>query len=477
MRIDAVRLRHFRGFGHETTLELKPLTVLLGPNSSGKSSFGHALAAMTHCQRLDPGAQKPTLTPRSLPDEWPIDLGTINDLRTHGQTGRVYVGLHTKAGWVELGFGGWDPEEIRLYLSHISYPFHPSVSTTPIPKGELTGIPPGEEQVAGSFENVTETKSPNALVAYREKDSAGIWLDANDKQQMTVDLDCLIPRSIQHLGGTFIALEREAQEALRSLFASLTYLRPSRERPSRSYGKTVGQWQPIGYTGEYTAAVLRKDAQTPVIVLRPPSIPDSLEDAKNSRDEPWERQEVTLAEGVNFWLEHLGLARTIGVVDDEGDKRPLHVKVCLPDQKPHDITEVGYGVSQILPVLTAGLLQPKDSLFVVDLPESHLHPRPQAQLADFFCSLASAGRCTLVETHSEMFFHRLRLRAEMSPELRDKTAVYFIDEPSGGECQQPTLVGLGSPGQQLRWPIGFFAEAWDAEKHIRIIREAQRSRS
>src|SRR5258708_19771698 len=96
MSIEAIRLKNFRGFKH-VALPLKPLTVLLGPNSSGKSSFGHALVALAHCQRRDVGSQIPTLTPYDDDsDNSPIDFGTVQDLRTNRQSGRGFFRFQMK---------------------------------------------------------------------------------------------------------------------------------------------------------------------------------------------------------------------------------------------------------------------------------------------------------------------------------------------------------------------------------------------
>lgn len=160
-------------------------------------------------------------------------------------------------------------------------------------------------------------------------------------------------------------------------------------------------------------------------------------------------------------------------VKQSGASNDLQLRVAPNGQSPHDITEIGFGVSQVIPVLVAGLLQPKDSLFIVDLPEAHLHPRPQGAIADFFCSLALAGKTSLVETHSEMFFHQLRLRAAMDPRLMENIAVYFIDRPVDGICSKPRLVDLGYEGE-LQWPEGFLQEAWETESSISAVREAQR---
>src|SRR5260221_2210916 len=146
--------------------------------------------------------------------------------------------------------------------------------------------------------------------------------------------------------------------------------------------------------------------------------------------------------------------------------------MVTPDgQARRDITELGFGVSQVAPILVAGLLQRPGSLFVVDLPEAHLHPRPQGPLADFFCSLALSGRYSLVETHSEMFFQRLRLRAALDPELGKMIAVYFIDAPREGRCSIPRAVGLDVE-QELRWPEGFLNESWEEETKLLAARQS-----
>jgi predicted ATPase len=107
MSISKIQLRNFRGF-RNASLDLAPLTVLLGPNSSGKSSFSHPLAAISHCQNLYTGRRDASLSPRTAKEaeEWPIDLGSYSDLVTFGSKEKVYVDLLTSEGWIEFGFGG-----------------------------------------------------------------------------------------------------------------------------------------------------------------------------------------------------------------------------------------------------------------------------------------------------------------------------------------------------------------------------------
>ncbi|HEX3103052.1 MAG TPA: AAA family ATPase [Terriglobales bacterium] len=474
MSIQAIRLRNFRGF-RDVTLPLKPLTVLLGPNSSGKSSFGHALAAMAHSQKRDPGGQRPSLTPKTDPDEWPIDLGSTNDLRTRGESGRVYVGLEMTSGSVEFGFGELPPSPNDLILSYLSHPFNVPLMGE-IVESRLSSDRSLERESSSDVVPVSINDlpdlSPNRVI---RRDSENIWWDETENKQSTVDLDGLLVRSMKHEGGTSFAPQRKTLEATKNFLNTLTYLRASRKRPSRNYLDRVGEPQRIGYAGEWTPAVLRENGGDRIRFPQPPGTPSGIAEAKTLINKEWATLEVTLFEGIGYWLQQLQLANSVVSVPNPLDKRRLQVSLTLPGQQQRNITEIGFGVSQVLPVITAGLMQTDGSLFIVDLPEAHLHPLPQARLADFFCSLALTGHHTLVETHSEMFFHWLRLRAEMNDQLHDKIAVYFVDRPApDGCCKDPQLVGL-TGDSQLRWPLGFFEEAWNIESLIKYVRDARSS--
>jgi len=371
-------------------------------------------------------------------------------LRKYGQEGRVYIEFQTTDGSVELGFGELEPKKSDLILSFVSHPFRASPDRSDIKP--LDKVLPDRNIVMN-------------------RTNEGTWWDETTGQQASIQLDGLLVRSMQHLGSTYFA-PAEAQETLRLLFSTLSYLRATRMRPMRSYDDRVGKWQATGYAGEATAALLQERGGERTSFLKPPPIPKSVEEAKTSLERKWEDWQGTTIEAVSVWLQHLGLATEVASIRSPDNKRSVQVQVTLHRHQPHDITEVGFGVSQVLPVLVQGLMQPTSSLMIVDLPEAHLHPWPQARLADFFCSLVLSGRCALIETHSEVFFHRLRLRAEMDKSLSDQIAVYFMDEPRDGDCTLPRQVGLAR-SDQIRWPSGFLAEAWDTQKAINIIREGR----
>ena len=461
MSITGIRLRNFRGF-RNAALQLKPLTVLLGPNSAGKSSFGHALVALAHAQK-EFATGLASLTPSGHVEDWPVDLGITSDLRTRGADGPVCIELQTRGGAVEFGFGGVShtPNLELNYLMHPSDEFS-SAAPTPPPKTAKPSSDVGATSIIRFDQVISE---PNRMIRLK-KINEFQWRDGDS--EASVILQGLILKAVTHLTGSPRVVSGQATTVLQDLFRALTYLRPNRQPPCRRYVNGVGVKQQIGYSGEFTSSVIHRNRGAAISYAMPPNIPSNDEEARLSARE-WRATTDSLASGLDWWLTHFGLARKVDAVPIDGSIGEIGMRVSLQDQVPHDITEVGFGVSQVIPVVVAGLLQPPESLFIVDLPEAHLHPRPQALVADFFCSLAMSGRTVLVETHSEMFFHRLRLRAAMNHELAERIAVYFIDAPRDGECVLPRQVGLGYE-DELRWPEGFLQEAWETESQISLVR-------
>ena len=430
---------------------------------------------MTHAHRTFSGTPQANLTAaEASATTWPVDLGNLNDLRTNGADGPVEVGIQTDAGLIEIGFGL--DSVPSLLPSYFLYPRGAEIRSPET--GEVAVVP--QETTTPT---VARTGTIGPTVVHGSTDTHYEVRRINEFQWQEsgipslVSLDGLLLRSITHEGGTSRLLSGRAMGELEFLFQNLTYLRPTRARPLRTYpagssrrfaaGRaltTPDSPQEIGYSGESSAAVLHRRAEEPVHYAGLPNIPNLGEKWEISAGKSAGLVSDTLVGSVRAWLQRLRLADSLRTFS-EGNSERIEVLVTLAGQSEHNIVEIGFGTSQVLPILIAGLLQPSGSVFIVDLPEAHLHPRPQADLADFFCSLALSNRFSLVETHSEMFFHRLRLRVEMDEVLKEKIAVYFIDEPKEGLCCQPRRVGLGYD-EQLSWPVGFLQEAWETESQI-----------
>ena len=74
-----------------------------------------------------------------------------------------------------------------------------------------------------------------------------------------------------------------------------------------------------------------------------------------------------------------------------------------------NLVDVGYGVSQALPLITEVLRQDKPNTFLLQQPEVHLHPSAQSALGSLFCKVASTGKQLIVETHSDHLMDRIRM--------------------------------------------------------------------
>jgi predicted ATPase len=177
---------------------------------------------------------------------------------------------------------------------------------------------------------------------------------------------------------------------------------------------------------------------------------------------------------VSRWANHLGLASRVLCQRREHELTlEASVKDGLP---PRPLNDIGFGLSQVLPVLVAGLSMEYGERLVAEQPEAHLHPRSQARLADFFCAMAKSDRHALVETHSEAFFHRLRYWQARDDELASRIVVYFLGEPSNqGLCGPPREIALSEEGEPS-WPRGFLEDAFNAELEIRKLQAEKRER-
>jgi predicted ATPase len=231
---------------------------------------------------------------------------------------------------------------------------------------------------------------------------------------------------------------------------NVKYLGPLRDEPKPIY-PLAGSTDPrdVGFKGEHTAAVIdiHKNSLVEYIPSRYFSNPESSQI----------KEKVTLLEAVLDWLEYMGVASKIRTSDKGKLGHELRVS-SAGESTLHDLTHVGVGVSQVLPILVLSLLADPGSTLIFEQPELHLHPRVQARLADFFVSMSRINKQCIVETHSEYFINRLRFQVAMSKsdELSKDVIIYFVEMDEGHSKYRP--ITINKFGVIAKWPIGFFDE-------------------
>jgi predicted ATPase len=167
---------------------------------------------------------------------------------------------------------------------------------------------------------------------------------------------------------------------------------------------------------------------------------------------------ATLHDAVVDWLAYMGVVQEFATVDQGKIGHQLQVQT-QGNPLFYDLTNVGVGVSQVLPIVVMALLADRPCFLIFEQPELHLHPKVQARLADFFLSLGLSGKQCLLETHSEYLVERFRRRiAEAHDDaLVDTIKIYFTDR-AGGEtsCR---AVDVSRYGAIPDYPPDFFDQS------------------
>lgn len=253
---------------------------------------------------------------------------------------------------------------------------------------------------------------------------------------------------------------------------SVQYLGPLRDEPKPLYPLAAhADPTDIGLQGEMTAAVLNLNSERSIRYIPPSAFSDTSFDPKPVND--------TLEAAVTDWLEYLGIAVAAHSVDK--GKLGHELKVSLSQGGPdHDLTHVGVGVSQVLPILVMSLLAKPDTTLVFEQPELHLHPKVQTRLADFFLSIILMDKQCLIETHSEYLISRLRYRAateDKNNHVIENLKIYFVEKSDGSSVFRE--VKVNEFGAILDWPEGFFDQSqFESESILRaaaVKRKRQRS--
>jgi predicted ATPase len=257
-------------------------------------------------------------------------------------------------------------------------------------------------------------------------------------------------------------LDKAAQHVIDTFSSTIRYLGPLRVDPNTAQSTEMyapsGQPDDVGLRGEYAAAVYSNNRLQPIHWWNPLS--QQIETS-------------ALESAMSVWVRYLGVADHVAAQDAAFAGVSWIIR-STSNTRERPLQAVGVGVSQVLPILVAGLLAPEGTILIMEQPELHLHERPQARLGDFFYGLTRVGKQVFVETHSAVLINQLRyLMVKLGQEARDAIAVYFVEQDEQGDARfEPIHISKG--GAVENWPDGFFDESFRQED--RITREGIRAR-
>ncbi|MCM2680954.1 AAA family ATPase [Echinimonas agarilytica] len=220
---------------------------------------------------------------------------------------------------------------------------------------------------------------------------------------------------------------------------SMTYISAERIGPRDYYLLDDLQNVPVvGSTGENTVSLLysRQDDEV-LLEMVEPSISSKLFQQVQFRMQQF-------FPGCELVVERVSAinAVTLGIRTSEatGFHRPMHV---------------GFGLTQILPIVVAALAAKKDDLLIIENPEVHLHPAGQSMMGQFLSLVANAGVQVVVETHSDHLLNGIRRSVKSGGLSPNKVDIHYF-QPRELEGSQVSSPQIDSEGNISYWPKGFF---------------------
>jgi len=233
----------------------------------------------------------------------------------------------------------------------------------------------------------------------------------------------------------------DLQLAFEELFSRVYYLGPLREYPQRQYTWAGAEPADMGRRGERAVDALLAARERGEMISRGHG-----------------RPKMALDEYVAYWLKELGLIHDFSVEAIAKESNLYRVQVQkTPSAAKVLITDVGFGVSQILPVLVLCYYVPEGSTILLEQPEIHLHPSVQAGLADVFIDAIKTRKVQILfESHSEHLLRRLQRRIAEAKLVPAATALYFCEMSNGGSSLRKLDVDL--LGSIKNWPQDFFGD-------------------
>jgi predicted ATPase len=246
-------------------------------------------------------------------------------------------------------------------------------------------------------------------------------------------------------------LEELFSEISQYFISKISYLGPLREDPMLLYPFCSSSYScEIGKKGENTAAIL---------ALNSDRISDyPITDMEDSGI--FKKERKCFKSAVIEWLKYISVAD--GVEADVG-QGGFTLKIKTPRSNHFsDLTNVGVGVSQVLPIIVMCLSAEEGSTLIIEQPELHLHPMMQTKLTDFFVAVSQSGRQCIIETHSEHIINSLRHRiakteAPDDEKLACDIQIYFVEKDENGSLFRS--ITMDKYAYISEWPDGFFDEA------------------
>lgn len=440
--LKSLRIQNFKGWKDTGTIRMAPISLFFGANSSGKSSIGQFLMMLK--QTVESPDRKAVFYPGGKNSA--VQLGSYQEMVFHRDpenmivfdyrwtlssplkikdplSDKVFTGESVEFQ-AEVGLS--DKDQHTLNVERFTYrfltkdeeeSFRVGLDKQPDKKAEYKATAEKYNLIRQkgrpwSFKGTVRFYGfPDEMVAYHQ--------NADFVQDLTLTHE--------------------------KLFRSLSYLGPLRTKAERLYSWTGIEPESVGYAGENTVAAILA-ARNRKISLG------------------YKRTAKPFEEIIALKLKEMSLIEEFRVNPISEQRQEYEVKVRTKGSTDWvDLPDVGFGVSQVLPVLVQCFYAPPGSIILMEQPEIHLHPNAQSALADVMIDVinskengADRNIQLVIETHSEHFLRRLQRRIAEDSVPQEKVSAYFANISKTPATLEPLQIDIF--GNIQNWPENFFGD-------------------
>ena len=435
-----LHIRNFKAWKDTGPIRLAPLTVLFGANSAGKSSLGHLLLALQQTARSTDRKRALHLGDASSL----IDLGTFTDC-LHGHDLKQLLSF--EIGWtLPKNMEVRDPLQVGSRYEGDHMRLEVALAANKAQQAEVQSLryalSSGTDEVLDvglSRDDKRKLHLASAHYGFKMADGRKWPLEEPEKFYRLSDTSMARYKNAGFLADFALATE--------AMLERISYLGPLRSHPRRTYQWSGDTPANVGQMVEYAiAAILAAQSEGRRL---------NRQAGHHTRG---------FAEFIAAWLKELGVIQDFAVRPVAEGRKEYEVLVKTHTSAPEvKITDVGFGISQVLPALVQAFYCPPHSTVWMEQPEIHLHPQVQAELADVFISATQAREGgkprdvqLIVESHSEHFLNRLQRRVAEGAVQADDGAVYFCRRAGAATELEPLRLNMF--GDIENWPEHFFGD-------------------
>jgi predicted ATPase len=415
--IRGIKVKGFKSIKQDLEINFRPITIISGANSGGKSSIIQPLLLIKQTIEapFDQGALR-------LQGE-NVKFSEVNQLFWKGKTKSDSTDEFTITFYINNS----EPQitykkaSQGVKISEVQYTF----------RGERISI----------HENMTEKELKKVASFYEDRSLRTSLKGFEQKMSIERDRWFLAIRSKyeKRSGGKDLPdvidfglnVGSDSFQMIQRGIGKMLHLPGLRGNPERSYPSTIVRDEFPGIFPPYVASIIAL----------------------------WKENRDPKLEKLGNYLSRLGLTWKVDSkrIDDtrvelQVGRLPYSAQGGARDLV--NIADVGVGVSQTLPLLVALLVSKKNQMVYVEQPEIHLHPRAQVALADALVDAAKRGVFVIVETHSNLILKSLQEKVasgEIAPEL---TTLHWFSRDSNG-VTQVTSGSIDTQGRYGEWPEDF----------------------